>query len=168
MRSAAAACVVAALLLSGPSPARAQVDSREGIALQNEIYQLRQDLRALQDQIGRGGGGGASYTRPPAYQPPPQSSVGNDLVAQLLTRVDALEEQVRTLRGRIDETENQVQRQGTDTNKRIDDLAFQINSQAGGAPAGQPPGSGAGPAVSSPDAAPPPPKAPVKRTPEIA
>ncbi len=40
---------------------------------------------------------------------------------------------MRQLRGRIDETQNLVQRQGADLNKRIDDLAFQINPQGGGA-----------------------------------
>ncbi len=39
-------------------PAAAQVDSREGIALQNEIYQLRQDVQQMRDQLRRGGGGG--------------------------------------------------------------------------------------------------------------
>ena len=105
------------------------MDSREGIALQNQIYQLRQQLQALQDQVARGGGGGS---RQPSYAPPPQQSGGNDLVAQLLTRVDALEDQVRQLRGRIDETQNQLQRQNDDLGKRIDDLAFQINPQGGG------------------------------------
>ena len=94
------------LLVASMAPALAQVDSREGIALQNQIYQLRQELKVVQDQAARGGG---STIRPPAYAPPPQQlSGGNDLVAQLLTRVDALEDQVRQLRGRIDETQNQV------------------------------------------------------------
>ena len=69
---------------------------------------------------------------------------GGDLVAQLLSRVDALEEQVRQLRGRIDETQNQVQRQGADLGKRIEDMAFQTQNPQGGAPradaaAAQPP-----------------------------
>ncbi len=35
--------------------AYAQVDSREGIALQNEIYQLRQELKSVEDQLAGGG-----------------------------------------------------------------------------------------------------------------
>ena len=35
--------------------ARAPVDSREGIALRNEIYQLRQELKLLEDQTSRAG-----------------------------------------------------------------------------------------------------------------
>jgi TolA-binding protein len=152
MRFVVAPFVVTALLVAGPvAPAHAQVDSREGIALQNQIYQLRQELKSLEDQMARGGG---PSSRQPSYPPPPQSG-GSDLVAQLLTRVDALEEQVRQLRGRIDETQNQLQRQNEDLSKRIDDLAFQINPQ--GARSGAPPGSpvlppsvGQGPAAALP------------------
>ena len=135
MRFVVAPFVVAALLLASPSIA--QVDSREGIALQNQIYQLRQQLQALQDQHGAGGGGGNPA---PAYAPTQlqgDTSSGN-LVAQLLTRVDALEDQVRQLRGRIDEMQNQLQRQNDDLGKRIDDLAFQINPQGGHSPAAGP------------------------------
>jgi TolA-binding protein len=45
----------------------------------------------------------------------------------LLSRVQAMEEQVRQLRGRIDETQNLVNRQNADLSKRIDDLTFQLN-----------------------------------------
>jgi TolA-binding protein len=143
MRFVVAPFVVAATLLTASiAPVRAQVDSREGIALQNQIYQLRQELKAAEDQMSRGGG---SNIRPPAYAPAQQlPGGGNDLLAQLLTRVDALEDQVRQLRGRIDETQNQVQRQNDDLGKRIDDLAFQINPQGGSRPGpqagGPPPG----------------------------
>ena len=148
-------------------PVHAQVDSREGIALQNQIYQLRQELKSVQDQVGRGG---ASSIRPPAYAPPPQQSGGNELLAQLLTRVDALEDQVRQLRGRIDETQNQVQRQNEDLGKRIDDLAFQINPRGG--PSTQPTSTPAGAGSQGPGPtqapAPRPPSQTGPRTPEIA
>jgi TolA-binding protein len=176
MRSVGGVLVAASLLLVSPvirAPAIAQIDSREGIALQNQIYQLRQELRALQDQAARGGGAAAS--RPPVYAPSPQSSGSGDLVAQLLTRVDSLEEQVRQLRGRIDETQNQVQRQQADLGKRIDDLTFQIGQGSpGGAPATPPRSAEPGPAprsaspAPSPAPAPNPPQGPVKRTPELA
>jgi TolA-binding protein len=168
MRFVIAPFVLAAFLLT--APAMAQVDSREGIALQNEIYQLRQQVQTLQDQVSRGGG---SSSRQPSYAPPAQSG-GSDLVAQLLTRVDALEEQVRQLRGRVDETQNQVKRQNDDLGKRIDDLAFQINPQGGqpGAASGgqlRPPSSpGPGPASTAPTSLPRPPAPPGPRPPELA
>jgi TolA-binding protein len=162
MRFVVAPLVVATCLLAAAVPrVHAQVESREGIALQNEIYQLRQELKSVEDQVGRGGG---SNLRAPAYAPPPQQ--GSDLLAQLLTRVDALEEQVRQLRGRIDETQNQLQQQNADLNKRIDDLAFQINPQTAQPGASPPAFSAQGPPSTPAAARPPSPQAP--RTPEVA
>jgi TolA-binding protein len=88
------------------------MESREGIALQNQLYQLRQDIQSLRADVGRGNGGGGG---------------GGDIAAQLLSRVQAMEEQVRQLRGRIDETQNMIARQNADLSKRIDDLTFQLN-----------------------------------------
>jgi TolA-binding protein len=175
MRYVVAPFIVATFLLAvSIAPTQAQVDSREGIALQNQIYQLRQELKAAEDQMARGGGSGS---RAPAYPPTPLQSAGNDMVAQLLTRVDALEDQVRQLRGRLDETQNQLQRQNDDLGKRIDDLAFQINPQGAqpaapqnpqpGAPPPAYPSQGPGPAqLVPPPARPAAPPGP--RTPEVA
>jgi TolA-binding protein len=145
-------------------PGMAQVDSREGIALQNQIYQLRQEIQMMRDQGGYGGG---------APRPGYQQGGGNDMVAQLLTRVDAMEDQLRQLRGRVDELHNQLQRQNADLGKRIDDLAFQLNARAPGggstltAPPPQPPGGGT---LQPPPVTytPPPANEPHVRTPEIA
>ena len=114
---------LAGALLALPLAAHAQVESREGIALQNQLYQLRQDLQQLHADVARGGGGGG----------------GGDIAAQLLSRVQAMEEQVRQLRGRIDETQNLITRQNADLSKRIDDLTFQLNlpGRNGSATSGQ-------------------------------
>jgi TolA-binding protein len=141
MRPFARSVLLATLLFTTALPlavAQTQIDSREGIALQNQIYQLRQELKALEDQAARGGGRPQGYTAP---QPPPPQYSG-DIVAQLLTRVDSLEDQVRQLRGRVEQLENGLQQQNADLGKRIDDLAFQVNPQgsAPGIPA-PPPGS---------------------------
>ncbi len=152
-----------------PTAAHAQVDSREAIALQNQLYQLRQEMQVLRDQVARGGGaaaGGRSFS---------SSAFGNDMIAQLLTRVDSLEEQVRQLRGRVDETQYQGQRQNAELGKRIDDLAFQMGNAPPAGPAARPPAtSGPAPvplAVPTPSTAPPAGPAattPRVRTPEIA
>jgi len=138
MRHVIVAAMLLAALASWHQPALAQMESREAIALQNQILQLQQQVQALQNQAARGGGTPTYLGRGAASSPAPSG----DLLAQLLSRVDALEEQVRQLRGRIDETENLVQRQGADLGKRIDDLAFQMQNPgaAGTAPAspGQP------------------------------
>ena len=145
--------------------AQAQVDSREAIALQNQIYQLRQEVQMLRDQVARGGGGAPVRGG---------SSGGNDMVAQLLSRVETMEDQVRQLRGRVDENQNQMQRQNADLAKKIDDLSFQMSS--GGAPTtGAPAPRPSAPAPLAPlVAAPTPPSAPpvaagpTPRTPERA
>ena len=157
-RALATRLIVPLVLLASTMPAVAQVESREGIALQNQILELRRQMQALQDQANRGGGSPTNLGR--AYPQP--STGGSDLVAQLLSRVDALEEQVRQLRGRVDETQNEVQRQGADLGKRIDDMAFQAQSPRGGPPSPtvspQPPSSLGAAAA---------PSAPARRTPEL-
>ncbi len=164
-----AGAVVAAMALLGSSPARAQFDSREAIALQNEILDLRHQLQSLQ----RGGPA-------PSYSERSQSGgQGADpgLLTQLLDRVSTLEDQVRSLRGRVDELANTQQQQSADFTKQLGDLQFALQN-SGGAPAaapGQPsyrspppsalgaPGVPFAPQQSLNPAAPPPP-----RTPELA
>ena len=183
MRSLPRRCGVFAVFLALTWPAAAQVESREGIALQNQILQLQQQIQRLQAQVQSGGGTPTYLGRPPSGAPPSSSG---DLTAQLLSRVGVLEEQVRQLRGRVDEVENEVQRQGADLGKRIDDLAFQTGHAPATAPAGALPGGapgasvppnapgaapGSGPAplpLMPPPNTPPQPTAPVKRTPELA
>ena len=85
------------------------------------------------------------------------------------------------MRGRIDQTQNEVQRQGAELGKRMDDMAFQAQNPQGSARAGRP-----GPRPAPMQAAPPPPsrrhsgiaaaaaslggppQGPVRRTPELA
>jgi TolA-binding protein len=168
--------VVAFVLLAGLAafrqPAWAQLESREAIALQNQIMELRRQVQTLQEQP-RGGVNSPTYLGRGA---PPSVGGGNDIVPQLLARVGALEDQVRELRGRVDETQNLAQRQGAELGKRMDDMAFQGSggvSPGGLAPQpppnlGAPPGGPAAPPQASPFAGQPPLTGPVHRTPEIA
>jgi TolA-binding protein len=145
-RAVAAFVGLLLLLLLASAPARAQIDSREGIVLKNQIAELRHELELLREQIGNGAaGGGASAI---GAAPPPAAEAGgpNELVAQLLGRVERLEDEVRSLRGRIDEVDNARQREAEDLGKQLGDLAFKVG---GGVP---PPAAGA---PGSPDAAPP-------------
>ena len=176
-RRLSAALVLFVLAASSGQPARAQVESREGIALQNQILDLRRQMQALQDQSGRGGGSPTYLGRAPS------PSGSSDLVAQLLTRVDALEEQVRQLRGRIDQTQNEAQRQGAELGKRMEDMAFQAQNPQGSALGGPSPGPRPAPMQAAPPPRQPPgnlallppstslggpPQGPVRRTPELA
>lgn len=126
------------------TPAAAQMDSREGIALQNQILQLRQEM----EQLRRGGGGSL---------PPPAPSRGgsggsSELVGSLLDRVNTLEAEVSRLRGRVDVLENQNRRLREDFEKYQGDMEFRLG-QGGG-------GGGAAPAPGRPAAAPAAPVAP--------
>jgi TolA-binding protein len=122
---------LAGLLLTN-WPAVAQT-SREAIELRNQIYELQQQVQALRQQVGQGGG--SSYLGQSGYPPPQSGGGGNDLVPQLLTQVQSLESQVRDLRGRVDQLQNQMTQQNADLNKRIGDLAFQMQN-GGQAPSG--------------------------------
>ncbi|MDQ2801859.1 MAG: hypothetical protein M3Y41_03880 [Pseudomonadota bacterium] len=154
---------LAAVLLAGPlaapgfapfrlvQPAAAQMQTREGIALQNQVLQLQREVEILQQQIASGAAANPGYSAygqsayPPTGAAPPNGASG-DMVTQLLTRVDALEGTVRELRGRLEELQNQVQQQSADLGKRIDDLRFSVQNQ-------QSHGSAEGPVVGT---APPP------------
>ena len=118
------ASAAAVLLLAGPG--WAQMDSREGIALQNQILELRRDVQAMRAQ--RGG--------PPPIQPfrsggAVSGAGGGEITAQLLDRVQSLEDEVRRLHGQMDEQTNASRRQGDDLSKQVGDLNFRLQNGAG-------------------------------------
>ncbi|GGC38337.1 tol-pal system protein YbgF [Siccirubricoccus deserti] len=133
------------LALAAPGTAFAQAESREGIYLQNQILQLRQEL----DQLRRGGGSVA----PPAPAPRAAGPQG-EMVGALLDRVARLEEEVRLQRGRLEESEFRNRQLGQQVEKLQGDLDFRLQQLEGqGSP-------GATPPRSAPAAAPPPVAAP--------
>ena len=133
MRRALLLLTLPVALASAP-PVRAQVESREGIALQNQILQLRQEL----DQVRRGGGGGYA----PALPPPSRGGAaggGGELMGSLLDRVNALEDEVRRLRGQAEQNDYRIRTlQGT-VEKLQGDLDYRLQQieGRGGAPAPQ-------------------------------
>ena len=170
-------------LAAAPLPAAAQIDSREGIALQNQILELRQQIQ----QLNSGAQQSPAPQQEPQYAPPGGGQPGQngDTVAQLVVRTAALEEQMRQLQGRVDDISNQLQRQNDALTKQIGDLAFKLGQGgAAGAPSGaaapdadgtqlvspgegsiQPPPLSAGAGRNAPPQAI---KPPMKRPPEIA
>lgn len=178
------ACATVLPLARAQAQSDGMLESREAIRLQHEVEELRHDVQTLRDQLAQrpAGGGDSSGNGGSAlgsYQqgaPPPDAN-GADLTAQLLSRVQRLEDDMRALRGRIDEVDNARQRQYDDLNKQIGDLNFKLGN--GAAPdAGAAGGAGPTPlspqpgnlAAETPDAGkpPPPPPPPVpKRTPEM-
>lgn len=158
MRQAARWGLLAAMVpgLLGALPARAQVDTREGIYLQNQILDLRRQLDAMRN------GGGLPAPVPLAPVARGGAGASGDLVASLLERVQALEEEVRDLRGQVEATRNAQDASNADLSKQIGDLNFRLQSLEGGRSAA------ALPPQSAPAAQPAAAAAPVRRTPEVA
>jgi TolA-binding protein len=151
-----------------PTPASAQIDSREAIQLQNQMLELRRDMQLLREQVSRMGSGGSSGGSALSYgrSPAGGSAGGGEMTAALLDRVGQLEDHVRRLQGRLDEVDNARQRQGEDLKKDLDDLNFKIGAGAGtAARPNAPAASPATPPTATPAT---PPTATPRRTPEVA
>jgi TolA-binding protein len=114
-----------ALPLLAPLPAAAQMDSREGIALQNQILELRRDLDLLRR-------GGAAPAPVPVAPRGAGGGAPQEIVQQLLGRVGELEEEVRRLRGRLEVAENANRRLAEDVEKLRGDMDFRLQQLEGG------------------------------------
>ncbi len=121
------AMALALLVLAMPVAARAQVDTREGIYLQNQIQELKRDIQGLRDQLRSGAAGSSSLGAARPSAPPPTG----DITTALLERVSRLEDEVRQLRGRADEEANERKRTDDDLAKQIEDLNFKIDNSQG-------------------------------------
>lgn len=149
--------VVLILIAALPGVALAQMDSREGIALQNQILQLRQEIEAL-----RRGGLPSAPPRPSS----PGAGGSSEIVQSLLDRVQRMEEEVRTLRGRAEQAEFNQRQLRERVEKLEGDVDFRLQQIEG-----QRHGSASSPAVPPRGAPPPPPPVAsnnVPRTPQQA
>ncbi|MGH7069777.1 MAG: hypothetical protein ACREFO_07155 [Acetobacteraceae bacterium] len=118
-----------ALLLLVPIalPARAQIESREAIALRNQILQVQQEVDQLRQQLGSGAVRNQGSALGGNYgQAAPSRGANGDLVTTLLDQVNSLQDQVRTLRGQVDDLSNKVGQQMADLDKKVSDLQFQF------------------------------------------
>ena len=132
MRRLSLSSVLPALALASLIPlgaARAQmISSREGIALENQILALRQQVQALQ-QNNSGGSVLAPSQRPPYSGNP---GAANPLLPNMLQQVQTLEDQVQSLRGRVDTLEHEVATQHDEIKQEIGNLKFQLNQGSAG------------------------------------
>jgi len=132
------------LPLLGAAPAMAQMESREGIALQNQILQLRQEVESLRQQ------GGGGYPAPVPMAPPSRGGVqagSSELLNQLLERVGALEEEVRRLRGRMEETDYRQRTTQQALEKLQGDMDYRLQQLEQGGGASRPASPAAAPAA---------------------
>ncbi len=166
MRQNLFALVMFATFLPLGAAGQPLIQSQEGIALQNEILQLQNQMQQLQSNGGGGGGGGSSLGGSAAPTDsgtaPPDSSV----VTNLLAQVGQLQSQIQQLNGEVDTLQQQVNTQHAQTEKEIGDLNFKVSGGAAtpGAAAPTTPPASAPPVVPPP--ATPPKAAPVAGTPK--
>ncbi len=149
-----AVAAFAVLLPLGAAHAQPLIQSQEGIALENQILQLQQQIQQSQAGGGNGGsalGGGAA--------PAPVSSasgapVDPSVTTNLLNQVNQLQAQVQELNGKVDTLQNQLNTQNAATEKEIGDLKFQLANGAAPGSASGAPGSVPDNSLNSPAAAP--------------
>ncbi len=152
--------LLVALLIAAPGPVLAQIESREGIALQNQLLQLRQELEVLR----RAGAGATTSALPPPQQAasPRPAGASGDLVQGLLDRVQRMEEEVRAVRGAAEQSEFRERQLRERLEKLEGDLDFrlqQLEAQRQGAAPAQPARPAAANSPAQPAAARPPQRA---------
>jgi TolA-binding protein len=147
MRHLSLGVVTIIVLFSGHAFAQPFVQSQEGIALENQILQLQNQIQQLQGSNNSGGsvlGNGQSGSSSESNGSTGASSTpSGDLVANLLNQVSQLQSQVQQLSGRVDTLQNQVDTQHAAMEKEIGDLNFKL---AGGTATGSPSAPAAPPA----------------------
>jgi TolA-binding protein len=147
--------VFASLLPFSAAQGQTVIQSQEGIALQNQIDQLQQQLQQVQTSSGNNGGDNSGSALGNAAPAPSAAPPSGGIVASLLTQVQQLQAQVQSLSGRVDTLQNQVDTQHAATEKEIGDLKFAMtNGGAGAAGAGAGAAAAAAPAA-APEAPPP-------------
>jgi TolA-binding protein len=141
--------LLAALLIAAPGLALAQIESREGIALQNQLLQLRQELDALR----RAGAATSALPAPQQAAAPRPAGASGDLVQGLLERVQRMEEELRAARGAAEQSEFRERQLRERVQKLEGDLDFrlqQLETQRQGAAPSQPARQPAAPAAAGP------------------
>lgn len=137
MKFASTLSAIALFGLLASAPAFAQIESREGIDLQNQISELRRDIGELRDNAGGSGGSLLGGSRRQSSSSD-QGSPSSELMTSVIERLARLEDQVRVLTGRLDEMANAQQREHDDVAKQFADLQFRLDN---GGVAGVKPGT---------------------------
>ena len=149
---AALPLTLAALSAAPINSAHAQmVTSREGIALENQILALRQQVQQLQTSQSNGNDNGNSAlgAAQPLSSGTGSAAGANALLPNLLQQVQTLQDQVQNLRGRVDTLEHEVATQHDEIKQQIGDLKFQLGQGGATAPGATPPGTAPAPQLSN-------------------
>lgn len=103
-------------------------------AMVDKMERLERDMNMLQQEVFRNGGGASSNTNQGS-----SSLISKTQDAALGVRLTALEEQIRALNGRIEETEHQQQQLSQQYNQLVEQIGYLQHSGSSGATATTPP-----------------------------
>ena len=101
-------------------------NSRQVIALQNQVAQLKSQISQLQAQNTNFNDDSDNY-RKKRHEDKDEDdslSINNGLLPDLVSRINNLEDQQRVMRGEIDDLSNQLKTQNDLITKKIDDMNF--------------------------------------------
>jgi TolA-binding protein len=113
--------------------ARAQmISSREGIALENQILELKQEM-----QSGQQGNGNSALAAPAPESSGGGAASSSALLPNMLQQIQTLTDQVQNLRGRVDTLEHEVATQHDELKQEIGNLKFQLSQNGATAAPGQ-------------------------------
>ena len=136
IRSALAALALVVLTVTGVSaPVGAQESNFQQLLL--EIERLRNDMSDLQRFVYKGG-----EVPPPSLQPTtsaPTVGGGDARTAQLEVRFSQVEDEMRTLTGRIEEVDHGIDLLGQRLDKLVADVDFRLTAIERGQPTGMAP-----------------------------
>ncbi|MBI0074958.1 hypothetical protein H3T59_04885 [Commensalibacter sp. M0357] len=101
-------------------------NSRQVIALQNQVAQLKSQISQLQAQNTNFNDDSDNYRKKRHKDKDEDDSLStnNGLLPDLVSRINNLEDQQRVMRGEIDDLSNQLKTQNDLINKKIDDMNF--------------------------------------------
>ncbi|MUG34259.1 hypothetical protein [Commensalibacter sp. ESL0382] len=101
-------------------------NSRQVIALQNQVAQLKSQISQLQAQNTNFNDDSDNYRKKRHKDKDEDDSLStnNGLLPDLVSRINNLEDQQRVMRGEIDDLSNQLKTQNDLVNKKIDDMNF--------------------------------------------
>jgi TolA-binding protein len=123
------------------------ISSREGIALENQILELKQQI-----QSGQQGNGNSALAAPAPEPGGGGAATSSALLPNMLQQIQTLTDQVQNLRGRVDTLEHEVATQHDELKQEIGNLKFQLSQN--GATAAPAQGTAAPPPAPTPTPAP--------------
>lgn len=142
LKLAAAAAMVLVASSFGSMPVRAQQPDLSGLG--DRIDRLQRDVDVLQRQVARQRGGAPAATGPAA-----SGEIPSSFIDQTQGRFDTVDDQIRSLTGKLEQLSNQMNQISSRLDKLQKDVEFRLNAMEKGGEAGAAAGAGAPPAAAA-------------------